>query len=126
MALRILLADDSEIVREAIRNLLVSGTQEWAICGEVADAEQLIACAGEAKPDVLLLDLSVARPSGLGFVKTLQGIFPDLAIVLMSAQEPAVLRHLADSVGVRHFVSKSRLATGLIAQLEAISLKKSP
>jgi DNA-binding NarL/FixJ family response regulator len=125
MALRILVADDAEMVRIGIRDILSSSSEEWAICGEVADAEQLISRVSELKPDVLLLDLSVARPSGLGFVKTLQGSLPGMEIILMSAQEPAVLRHLADSVGVGNFVSKSRVATDLIPQLEAISLKKS-
>jgi hypothetical protein len=42
-AFRILVVDDSEVVRNGIRDILISGSQEWAICGEVADGEQIIA-----------------------------------------------------------------------------------
>ena len=125
-ALRILVVDDSDMVRNGIRDILVSSSEKWAICGELADGEELIARAGECKPDVLLLDLSVTRVSGLGVINTLRETLPGMAIMIMSEQEPSVLRHLAESFGVRHYLSKSRLATDLLPQLEAISRAGKP
>jgi DNA-binding NarL/FixJ family response regulator len=120
-ALRILVVDDSDMVRNGIRDILVSSSEKWAICGELVDGEELIARVDEWKPDVLLLDLSVTRLSGLGVINTLREMLPRMAIMIMSEQEPSVLRHLAESFGVHHYVSKSRLATDLLPRLEAIS-----
>jgi NarL family two-component system response regulator YdfI len=120
-SLKILLADDSEIVRRGIRDLVRSRLQEWSVCGEVAERDQIIPRIGELKPDVVLLDLSMVRLSGIGFVKTLNEMFPRTAIVIMSEQEPSVLRHMAESLAFGHFISKSMLGSHLIPQLEAIS-----
>jgi two-component system, NarL family, response regulator NreC len=125
-ALRILVVDDSDMVRNGIRDILVSSSEKWTICGELADGEELIARASECKPDVLLLDLSVTRVSGLGVINTLREALPGMAIMIMSEQEPSVLRHLAESFGVEYYLSKSRLATDLLPQLEAISRAGKP
>jgi DNA-binding NarL/FixJ family response regulator len=122
--LRILVVDDSAGVRKGIRNILNSGSEEWTICGDLEDGEELVARAGESKPDVILLDLSVARLSGLGLIKTLNEMLPHVAIIVMSDQEPSVLRYLTESLALHYFVSKSRLATDLVPQLEAISRSK--
>jgi two-component system nitrate/nitrite response regulator NarL len=88
--------------------------------GEAAESDQLIALAGELKPDIMLLDVSIARHAGMRLVETLRRMLPLSAIVIMSEQEPFVLQHLAQSLSVEYFVSKSALATDLIPQLETI------
>ena len=53
MALRILIADDHEIVRRGLRSLL-TGREGWELCGEAVDGEDACAKVRELKPDVLV------------------------------------------------------------------------
>jgi DNA-binding NarL/FixJ family response regulator len=125
MALRIFIADDAHAILSAIKALLVADSSQWSVCGEAADGDQAILRAIETVPDIILLDLSLPQASGASSVATrLRDAIPTATIVLMSAQEPSVLRHLADSLGVEYYVPKSELATELIAILNNIARKK--
>jgi DNA-binding NarL/FixJ family response regulator len=125
MALRVFIADDAQAILRAIKALLVADSSEWSVCGEAADGDQAILRAIETVPDIILLDLSLPQASGASSVATrLRDAIPTATIVLMSAQEPSVLRHLADSLGVEYYVPKSELATELIAILNNIARKK--
>jgi DNA-binding NarL/FixJ family response regulator len=124
MTLRIFIVDDSDRVREAIKALLGFDASEWLVCGEEVDGDQALERAAETMPDVILLDLSLRQVHGTFLATKLRNAIPSATIVMMSAQDPSLMRRFADSVGVEHFVPKSNLATDLIASLKNISRKK--
>jgi DNA-binding NarL/FixJ family response regulator len=124
MALRIFIADDSDPVRKAIKTLLLSDSNEWLVCGEAADGNQAIMGAVEAMPDVILLDLSLPQVSGAVLATKLRDAIPSATIVIMSAQDPGVIRRIADSFRFEYCVPKSSLGTDLIASLESIARSK--
>jgi two-component system, response regulator YesN len=124
MRQRILIADDSDTVSEAIKALLLSDSKEWLVCGRAADGEQAITRATETMPDVILLDLSLPQAPGNFLAKRLRDAVPTATIVLMSAQDPRVLRHLGDMLGVEYCLPKSSLGTELIPILNGIARKK--
>ena len=61
---RILLADDHEIVRRGLRNL-IEDRPEWTICCEAADGREAVAEAVQAKPDIVVMDIAMPRMNGL-------------------------------------------------------------
>ena len=63
-AIRILVADDHEIVREGIRRL-VEQRPEWEICAEAKTGREAVALAQRLQPDVLVLDLTMPELNGL-------------------------------------------------------------
>jgi DNA-binding NarL/FixJ family response regulator len=117
MPLRILIADDSKLVRAAIRDLLNCDPEAWVICGEAADGEETIIQARRLKPDAVLLDLSLRQSSGTQVARALQEFLPSTSVVIMSEQDPKVLRHIAESLDLEHYLVKSTLATDLITHL---------
>jgi DNA-binding NarL/FixJ family response regulator len=121
MPLRILIADDSDRLRAGIRQLLRSHAEEWIVCGEAADGEQALTQVNQLKPDVILLDLSIPRLSGVEVARSLRQILPSITVVIMSQQEPKVLRQIAESLDVTYCVPKSTIATDLISHLRNIS-----
>ena len=124
MTLRIFIVDDSDRVREALRSLLGCDSSRWLVCGEAVDGDDALERVAEAMPDVILLDLSLPQVPGTVLATKLRDAIPSATIVIMSAQDPRLMRQIADSFQVEHFVSKSNLGTDLIARLENIAGKK--
>ncbi len=64
MPVRILIADDHEVVRQGIRTIL-SARPEWEICGEAVNGQEAIRLAGELRPDAIIMDITMPVMSGL-------------------------------------------------------------
>jgi DNA-binding NarL/FixJ family response regulator len=124
MTLRIFIIDDSDRVRAAIKSLLSSNSSKWLVCGEAVDGDDAVERAAAAMPDVILLDLSLPQVHGTVLAAKLREAIPSATIVIMSAQEPRLMRQFADSLAVEYFLTKSNLGTDLIASLEDVSRKK--
>lgn len=124
MGLRILVVDDSALVRGAIRKLLQEDQQldvhEW---GEAAGAVQQ---AKEVKADVVLLDMSMPGVSGITLASEFREAFLGAQVVLMSEQDPTVLHELTKLAGLQWCVSKSELVADLLPMLEKVATGHSP
>ncbi len=78
---RILIVDDHELVRQGVRNVLAHARPQWEICGEASDGSQAIEAAQALQPDVVILDITMPKMSGLGAaarIAKLPGNFPHL------------------------------------------------
>ena len=124
MTLRIFIVDDSDRVRAAIKSLLRSNASQWLVCGEAVDGDDAVERAAGTMPDVILLDLSLPQVHGTVLAAKLREAIPTATIVIMSAQDPRLMRQFADSLHVEYFLTKSNLGTDLIASLENIARKK--
>ena len=84
--LRILLADDHKMLREGLRVLLDSqpGLQ---VAGEAASGKEVLEKAGELKPDVVVMDLSMPGLNGLQATELLRARHPDIKVVVLTAHE---------------------------------------
>jgi chemotaxis response regulator CheB len=115
--IRVLIADDSAIVRKALCELLLAHQGKWEVCGEACDGQDALRKVGELHPDVLLLDLSIPVLRGAEVAKALKTSAPLLRIILMSEEEGSVMEHLAKELELRHAIPKSRLMLDLVPQL---------
>ena len=125
MTLRILIADDSHSLRQALKNMLSLSPDKWEICGEAADGHEAVSQTLALKPDVMLLDLSIPALSGIEIVKSLRQQQSPATVVLMSQQDPEVMKRLAGSVAVPFYVAKAQLVTELPVVLQRISENQS-
>ena len=69
--LRIVLAEDHTILREGLRALL-SSDPNFEIIGEAPDGREAVRCVEKLGPDLLLMDLSMPRMSGMDAIKEIQ------------------------------------------------------
>jgi DNA-binding NarL/FixJ family response regulator len=117
--LRILIADDNQMVRRGIL-LLLAGEPAWEFCGEVADGALILKTVEELRPDVVLLDVSMPRLNGLEAARLLRQQFPDIKIVIMSQHDPQHLRPRAIEAGADACVDKARIANDLPTAIRSI------
>ena len=118
-SVRILIADDHEIVRQGMRSLF-SLRSNWEICGEAIDGLDAIEKAKELKPDVILLDISMPRLNGLDAARLIHRDVPQSEIIVVSQHDPAHMRPMALEAGAKGYVAKSNLSRDLLAAVEAV------
>jgi len=85
-AIRILLADDHELIRTGIRNLL-GANKDFSIVGESGDGEETIRRVRELKPDVVVIDISMPKMSGIEVTKHLREKFPSVKVLVLTMHE---------------------------------------
>jgi DNA-binding NarL/FixJ family response regulator/signal transduction histidine kinase len=122
---RILIADDHELVRQGLRALLAC-RPAWEVCGEAADGVEAIEKAAELQPDIVLLDVSMPRLTGLEAAPLIRRESPTSEIVIVSQHDPAEMLPSAIEAGARAFVSKSDIGTNLLSLIDSIVQPASP
>jgi len=119
LKLRILIADDHEVVRRGLSTLLQSH-EGWEVCGEAKDGREAVEMAKQLKPDVVILDIGMPILNGLAATRQLAQLNPQQKmIVLTITDSDQVIREALDA-GARGFVLKSDAARDLVSAVEAV------
>jgi two-component system secretion response regulator SsrB len=113
----VLLADRHHGLTEGVRGLLetVFGTVVM-----VADEASLLEGAVRLRPDVAIVDLSLARGSGLGWLRAIRQRCPDLKVIILSVHDEQSVRSAALEAGADAFVLKRAIVTDLIPAIDAV------
>lgn len=123
MKLRILLADDHEIVRRGLCSLLQK-REGWEVCGEASDGRQAVEMAKLLKPDVVIVDIGMPHLNGLDTTRQLLRHDPNFKVIVLTITDSdQVIREALDA-GARGFVLKSDAARDLVAAVEALQSKR--
>ncbi|MGB7150666.1 MAG: response regulator transcription factor, partial [Terriglobales bacterium] len=119
MALRILVVDDQELARRAITSILAERT-DWHVCGEATDGVEAVARARELRPDAILMDVSMPKMDGLQATQVVRQQLPGTKIIIVSQNDPAVVRQQAAQAEAHAFVGKDALKKDLISSIEKL------
>jgi DNA-binding NarL/FixJ family response regulator len=121
--LRILVADDHEIVRRGLVSLLKSHAG-WEVCGEAQDGREAVEKAKEFRPDIVILDVGMPNLNGLEAARQmLHNNAHSRILILTITDTDEVVRAVLDA-GARGFVLKSDAARDLVAAVEALQANK--
>jgi DNA-binding NarL/FixJ family response regulator len=104
MSVKLLIADDHEVVRYGLRSLIAD--TEIEIVGEATTGEQTIKMALESNPDVVLLDIRMPGGDGLNVLGRLKLERPDLAILILSTYDNPTYVARAVALGAAGYVLK--------------------
>jgi len=119
MKLRILIADDHEVVRRGLCALLQSH-EGWEICGDAKDGREAVEMAKQLKPDVVILDVGMPNLNGLAATRQLLQNNPQQKVIVLTITDSdQVIREALDA-GARGFVLKSDAARDLVSAVEAL------
>ena len=120
--MRILVADDHEVVRRGIVDLLSQIGHE--VCGEAANSADVIQKASELRPDLILLDVSMPGTNGLEIARILKQKLPQTKILIISQHDPQHLLPRSLEAGADGAVDKARLSRDLLPAIR--ELEKTP
>ncbi len=113
----VLLADRHHGLTEGVRGLLETA---FGVVVMVADETSLLEAAGRLQPEVAVVDLSLARDSSLGWLRTVRKRFPELKVVVLSVHDEQAVRRAAMEAGADAFVLKRAIATDLLPAVELL------
>src|SRR3981189_1591513 len=121
--LRILVADDHELVRRGIRGQL-SARRGWIIVGEARNGREAVEKASKLKPDVAIVDISMPELDGLQATRQIREATPSTEVVILTMHESKQMVRRVLEAGARGYVLKSDLATHLVKAVNGVSKGK--
>lgn len=120
MTTRILIVDDHEIVREGLKSHLAKSRPDWDICGEASDGEQAIRLAQELKPDILILDITMPRMSGLEASSRMRKAGLSIPVLIFTTHDSERLAAEVRQAGAQGYVLKSQTVRHLVQAIDTI------
>jgi DNA-binding NarL/FixJ family response regulator len=122
--LRILIADDHEIIRRGLKALLAS-RPGWEVCAEAATGRQAVVLAGEHRPDIVVIDISMPGLNGLEATRQIRKRLPKTQVMILSMHyTDQLVREVLDS-GARAYILKSDASRDLLNAVEALANNRS-
>ena len=118
METRILIVDDSPLVRDRLRAMLQQHAG-WKVCGEAANGRDALDKAKRCAPDLIVLDFLMPGMDGLQAARELGKLLPEVPILMFTMHLSRQLVEEARNAGVRGAVPKSD-ASRLVEGVEAV------
>ena len=115
---RILIADDQPTIRTIVRSTL-ENVPYFEVCGEAVDGAKAIEEAKKLKPDVVVLNITMPILNGFEAAREIKALLPETAIVILSSHADQRFVEAAKKIGVRSYVSKSKVGDALVKSIEA-------
>ncbi len=112
-AIRILLADDHQVVRLGLRTLLES-QPDFQVVGEAGDGPETILMARELIPDTIVLDLMLPHLNGIEVLRQIHSEYPDIRIVILSMYDNEAYIVEALGNGASAYVLKQSTSEDLV------------
>jgi DNA-binding NarL/FixJ family response regulator len=119
MAVKILIADDHEIVRQGIRRVLES-KPEWEICGEASNGQQAVRMAQELTPDIIIMDVTMPVMSGFEAADEISRLPIGSRVLFFTMHDSISMAGSVRRSQAHGYVVKSRAAEDLIQALERL------
>lgn len=121
--LRLLVADDHEIVRKGLRSLL-EAQPGWEVAGEACDGREAVEKAKEIKPDVTVLDIGMPSLNGLEAARQmLKNDSRSRILILTMHESDPLIREVLDA-GARGYVLKTDASRDLVTAINAVRSNK--
>lgn len=123
MSVRILIADDNEVIRGRLSELFTRH-DGWEVCAAVGNGRDAVEKAMELKPTLVILDLVMPEMDGLSTAREIGKVLPSAPIVLFTLHKFATIDLEAKKAGVRHVIEKPDVE-GLLCVAEEL-VKEGP
>jgi DNA-binding NarL/FixJ family response regulator len=116
---RILIADDHEVVRRGLR-VLIEARLGWEICGEAGTGREAVEKSTELRPDVVVLDIGMPELNGLEATRQIVKAVPGTQVLILTIHESEQLVREVLAAGARGYVLKSDAGRDLLRAIDAL------
>jgi DNA-binding NarL/FixJ family response regulator len=117
---RILVADDHEVVRVAVRQIL-EAQRNWCVVAEAGDGKEAVTKASETKPDVCVVDYALPVLSGLEVTRQIRAHVPDAEVLIFTMHESEKLASDLVRAGARGYLLKSEAQCHLVEAVASVA-----
>lgn len=121
--LRILIADDHDVMREGTR-AVIERQAGWEVCGTAVNGREAITQASELAPDIVIMDMTMPGLNGLDAAIQIKRRLPNTEILMFTGHETDDLIRGAFEAGVKSFIFKSEAHHFLVDAVESLSRHK--
>jgi DNA-binding NarL/FixJ family response regulator len=121
--LRILIADDHDLIRRGVRDLLAT-REGWQVVGEACDGTDAVRKAVSLRPDIAILDFSMPELNGPGAAAQIAKHVPETGVVVLTMHDSEHVMREVLQAGARGLVLKSDADRDLLEAVEAVSKKR--
>jgi len=118
--IRILIADDHEFVRKGLRALLAADSGSFEVCAEAATGEEAIRKVRQARPDIVVIDVSMPGLNGLETTRMIVKEFPRCGVLVLTMHNSEQLIHELLNAGARGYLLKTDVARDLPVAIESL------
>jgi DNA-binding NarL/FixJ family response regulator len=118
--MRILVADDHDIVRAGLKQLL-NAQPSWEICAEAKTGREAVTLAQQFKPQVVVMDIGMPELNGLEATRKIRMLLPNAKIVILSMHFSDQLIRDITEAGAQGYVLKSDADRELVAAVRAVA-----
>jgi DNA-binding NarL/FixJ family response regulator len=123
MPIRILLADDHEIVRRGLRAVL-EAEADWQVMDEASNGIEAVEMADRYVPDVVLMDISMPELNGLEAARRIRRSHPGVEVLFLTMHESEQMIREGIDAGARGFLLKSDAGHELVPAVRSVSRHK--
>jgi DNA-binding NarL/FixJ family response regulator len=122
-SLRILIADDHDLVRKGLRTL-IEEHPGWSVCGEARSGREVVEQATQFSPDVVVIDVSMPDLNGLEATRLIRKACPKSEVLVITHHDSDEMAAEVLSAGARGYILKSDSDEDLVHAVEALSRHK--
>lgn len=116
---KIFIVDDHPMMREGLA-AMIGREKDLAVCGEAEEAETALAAIERLKPDLVLVDITLAGRNGIELIKDLQAVQPDLLMLVISMHDEAIYAERVLRAGARGYIMKQEGGKRMMAAIRAV------
>ena len=121
--LRVLIADDHDLIRRGVRDLLAARSG-WQVVGEACNGADAVRKAVSLRPDVAILDFSMPELNGPGAAAEIAEKVPETGVVVLTMHDSEQVMREVLQAGARGLVLKSDADRDLVEAVEAVARKR--
>ena len=121
--LRILVADDHQVVRTGLRTLLESKTG-WQVCAEAANGREAVEKADQVQPDVAVLDIGMPLLNGVEATRQIRKVSPKTEILILTMHDSEHMIQGVLDAGAHGYILKDDADRNLLAAVDSLRRHK--
>jgi len=116
---KVFLVDDHPIVRQGL-TLLINQERDLTVCGEAEEMHSALQSIESAKPDIVVLDISLNGPDGLDLLKHLRSRHPKLPVLMLSMHDESIYAERTLRAGANGYIMKQEATEKVLIALRRI------